>query len=90
MAHGTTRVKANGTAIALALALSAVFSNSTTALTVDNFAVTTNSYAWNADMNAAVVSEFWDQYPMADWSDIVAFFDEGKDMTPLLDPTRLA
>jgi len=61
------------------------------ALTVTNFAVTPSSYAWNSDMTTAVSSVFGDQYRLADWSDLVQYYNEGNDMTPLLNllrPTR--
>jgi hypothetical protein len=47
------------------------------------FAATSSSVAHNADMEAAVIAELGPQYRVADWNDIVSYYDSGSDMSLL-------
>ncbi len=62
-----------------------LFSSHANAILIDNFAVTSQAYSWNTDMDLAVQSELGTDYQLADWSQILQYFNEGNDATAFTD-----
>ncbi len=61
-------------------------------VSIDNFAFTEEAYSYNTDMNAAVEASLGEDYRLADWRDIVNYYNEGNDMdyfTDLIGSARM-
>ncbi len=51
------------------------------AISIDNFAVSSEAYSVFGNTDATIDSIFGNDYRLADWNDIVQYYNEGNDMT---------
>lgn len=57
---------------------------------ISNFAVSSDTYSVYSDVETIIDSLFGEQYRLADWTDILAYHDQGNDMQAFADmiPSR--
>ena len=67
--------------MSLMLGMLLLFSNHANAILIENFAVTSQAYSWSENMDQAVQNELGSDYQLADWSQILQYFNEGNDVT---------
>jgi len=54
-------------------------------LNMDNFKATENLYEYSCDWDEEILKEFGSEYRVADWNDLLEFYDKGGDLLSLFD-----
>jgi len=64
--------------ISYVVLVSSLFSGQCFAIDISNFEMTTNKYSETENLEQAVTSEFDSSYRIADWNDIVSYYNQGN------------